>query len=229
MNYRIELDTGSDFSNPIYSQVYCSPANTHSVFQITTAGLANDPIAEGYFTLQLDYNGNTYYTPAIPYDATAELADEVGVESKIVGVTATYASSTTFTTSDIDELIFVGDRLRFRDSNGAVVTDYDAQYFTVTGISTTGSVSTVTVLGSTGVLGSVADFGTTTSFSSDIYRLIGGRGSGSDSFIGCYDETDPGIYSSAHTTYWSDTLDTYCDPLRAEHGQVSLPRTPLAD
>ena len=71
----------------------------------------------------------------------------------------------------------------------------------------------MTVLGSTGVLGSVADFGTTTSFSSDIYRLIGGRGSGSDSFIGCYDETDPGIYSSAtHTTYWSDTLDTYCDP-----------------
>ena len=125
LNYRIELDTGSDFSNPIYSQVYCSPANTHSVFQITTAGLANDPIAEGYFTLQLDYNGNTYYTPAIPYDATAELADEVGVESKIVGVTATYATPTTFTTSDIDELIFVGDRLRFRNSSGAVVTDYD--------------------------------------------------------------------------------------------------------
>merc|ERR1711871_1572117 len=213
LNYRIELDTGSDFSNPIYSQVYCSPANTHSVFQITTAGLANDPIAEGYFTLQLDYNGNTYYTPAIPYDATAELADEVGVESKIVGVTATYANSTTFTTSDIDELIFVGDRLRFRYSNGTVATEYDAQYFTVTGISTTGSVSTVTILGSTGVLGSVDDFGTTTPFSSDIYRLIGGRGSGSDSFIGCYDETDPGIYSSAtHTTYWSETLDTYCDP-----------------
>merc|ERR1711871_1787840 len=179
LNYRIELDTGSDFSNPIYSQAYCSPANTHSVFQITTA----------------------------------ELADEVGVESKIVGVTATYANSTTFTTSDIDELIFVGDRLRFRYSNGTVATEYDAQYFTVTGISTTGSVSTVTILGSTGVLGSVDDFGTTTPFSSDIYRLIGGRGSGSDSFIGCYDETDPGIYSSAtHTTYWSETLDTYCDP-----------------
>ena len=155
LNYRIELDTGSDFSNPIYSQVYCSPANTHSVFQITTTGLANDPIVEGYFTLQLDYNGNTYTTTEIPYDATAELADETGLETKISGVTASLSSTTNFTTTtEVDELIFVGDRLRFRDSTGAVTTDYAEQYFTVTAITSGSGTSTVTIEGS----GTVVDF-----------------------------------------------------------------------
>lgn len=204
LNYRIELDTGSDFSNPIYSQVYCTPANTHSVFQITTAGLTSDPIVEGYFTLQLDYNGNTYTSTEIPYDATAELADETGVETQIPGRTATYDSSTTFTTSDIDDLIFVGDRLRFRDSSGNVVTNYAEQYFTVSVISTSGGTSTVTIVGS----GSTTDFGTITSLNSDIYRVIGGRGTGTDSFVSCIEESNPGIYN---TNYWEIEHDNYCD------------------
>jgi len=205
LNYRIELDTGSDFSNPIYSQVYCSPANTHSVFQITTTGLANDPIVEGYFTLQLDYNGNTYTTTEIPYDATAELADETGLETKISGVTASLSSTTQFeTTTEVDELIFVGDRLRFRDSTGAVTTEYAEQYFTVTAITSGSGTSTVTIEGS----GTVATFGSASFLSSDVYRVIGGRGTGSDSFVSCIEESDPNIY---HNNYWESTHDTYCD------------------
>lgn len=216
LNYRIELDTSSDFSNPIYSQVYCSPANTHSVWQITTAGASGGtpaPITSGYFTLDLTFDGNTYTTAEIPYDATAELTDETGVETKVSGVTADLASvCTSGSTCDVTfsapsaNIIFMGDRLKFRDSSGAVETTYENQYWTVTAVVDSASTSAVTVVGS----GTANDFITTTFSGADVYRVIGGRGyqgGPGESRVACIDETrSDGLYGG----YWNGYFDGYC-------------------
>ena len=98
LNYRIELDTGSDFSNPIYSQVYCAAANTHSIWEISISS-TSDIIAGGYFTLTLERNGEV-----LPLESITQLQNlpMVGFETLVNGVAASFVTSTAANGADIN-------------------------------------------------------------------------------------------------------------------------------
>jgi hypothetical protein len=229
IEYRVELDTSVDFTNPIHSTINCEPGSTHSVFEITTASTATTPITGGSFALQLEYNGNTYTTEEIPYNAPASSADEVGVMSQISGLTATATvSGTTFDASsgvavsagvsgvlsvsgctNCDQVLFVGDLIKFTsDSAGTVATQYEKQLFRVEAITSGGDLS---------VSGNMPDddddFTDSTykklsfasspgTMSTNIHRVIGGRGTLGGSKVACYQETaDQSTYTSGNYGY----------------------------
>ena len=192
LNYRVELDISTDFTNPIYNIVPCYPASKHTVYEVKTSGLTADPLVGGSFTLTLSVDGSDYTTTEISYDATAASVDEIGIRTQVPQVFATtLAAGATFVTTDTaDTLIFKSDRLQLTE-------DPLDQVYTVTDVSTDGGgVTTVTVFPD------IATTGTT----KPIYRYLGGRdetdstGDGSGvvvdhgSYVGCV--SDP-----AHTTH----------------------------
>jgi len=188
-SYRIELDTSVAFSNPIYSIVSCHPASTHSVFEITSDPGVGKKITGGYFDLTINYNGNTYTTPKIPYDAAAQFEDEAGVWNKIVGAVSTTASITdnlavvTIAGSDITDLVFVGDRLQFgSETNGVFssITAYGEEIYTVLSVDSATQITLTANINYTPT-GTIA--------SQTIFRQYGGRGSQDTSSIACFGES----------------------------------------
>lgn len=169
-SYRIELDTNEDFGNPIAASMNCPTANKHTVFEIQTAGLANDPIASGYFDLTMSVNGISADTAAIPYDASAMMQDEVGVNID-TGVTVYGTNGTQYLNitgvADATDLLFIGNRIKLDASfdSRTVYTITDVVYGTRQGTLTAYvELDQVTLL-------------TTSSFTDEtVYRHLGGRG-----------------------------------------------------
>jgi hypothetical protein len=207
-SYRIEVDTSVDFTNPIHNTVYCDAGSTHSVFEIKTTATAGDNIVGGYFDLDVTYNGNSYTTAAIPYNAAAQFADEVGLWSKVAGVTATTATVlgtgnakvVTFG-SDISALIFKGDTLQFgSDSTGTFVSHLDEALATNT-VDTVDSTTQITLIED--ILRAAG------SISTNVFRLQGGRGEAAESGVACFLEYD---HSTGTGTgpYATDIRGGYC-------------------
>ena len=170
LSYRVELDTTPKFLNPIHTSIPCASANIHSVYQITTSGFVGDPITSGYFSLTLTRNRATFVTDFIPYDAPASLSDEVGVLSQIAGLTATTQNSlrVVVASTDVSQKIFVNDLLQFDNQR------FSQEIFSVVSVN-----KTQITLDKTLFLVSPG------SASSNIYRIVGGRGLVSNSRVAC--------------------------------------------
>jgi len=174
LKYRVEVDVSSEFSNSISNEFYCPAGNFHSAFKIKSAGYSGDPIIGGFFTLKLHYNGYVYYTDYIPYDATASKAEEVGVRVKLTAFTATLTAVNAKTlkpSSDVSELLFVGDRIQFSDQY------YSEQIFTVTAVNGSHLITVDQTVSLT-----VAHPNTT---AQSMYRYHGGRGNVQSSKVAC--------------------------------------------
>merc|ERR1711871_1682648 len=57
-SYRIELDTNTDFGNPIAATVNCPTANKHTIYEVKVEGSGSNYVASGHFTLTLAVSGN---------------------------------------------------------------------------------------------------------------------------------------------------------------------------
>ena len=225
-SYRIEVDTSLSFSNPIHTVVNCQPASTHSVFEITTdSGNSAYYIVGGSFKLDVSYNGFTYTTQSIPYNAAADYADEAGILNKVISATpitaslAATASTTVQMSTSIIGIIFKGDRIQFgSDSTGSFVPSTDAshalQVFVVTGIAVNGL--SITVNSAVNTLGGVAIP------SASVFRMYGGRGTEIASLVSCFAET-----SSYYTPAWSvsnavNLQNAYCPTGSAQTNRVQI-------
>jgi len=178
LKYRIELDTVEDFSSPIYTEIPCSTSNIHTVYEIKTNGLINDPIVSGNFKLQLNVNKFTYITDYIPYNAVALKSDEIGYTTLIpsVTVTATDGSDILIPTININTILFVGDRIQLSTQL------YNDEIYTI--------------VGTNGITSIVVDkpillpLGSLTLSSLNILRYNGGRGTITTSFISCMNDNN---------------------------------------
>jgi hypothetical protein len=210
-SYRIEVDTSVDFTNPIHTTVNCHPGSTHSVFQITSHndGAADShKITDGYFTLDINYNGNTFTTAKIPYDAAAQYEDEVGVWNPIVGAVTTTGtldcsgvSTVQVTGSDITDLIFEGDRLQFGKLDAGVFvseTTYPDKIYTVLSV-TSGTITLTSNVDCSSPSNPVT-----------IFRQYGGRGTVVDSRVACYKEADGDTYGGYLYNVANDFRGKYC-------------------
>lgn len=172
--YRVEVDTDVYFSNPIHNIIYCSTSNPHTVYKITTIGQYQDPIVSGSFSLMISYNGNKYYTGDISYETPALLSDEIGQGTIISGVYGMIDVNSTgiVASSDVSELIFVGDRLQFPSHQL-----FPALIYTVVNVQN----NNITVDNPVYTNSSSS----TTVVKSSIARYIGGRGTAATSLITC--------------------------------------------
>ena len=173
--YRVELDTTKQFTNPIHAVFACPTDNTHSIYSVTTAGSAADPLIGGSFLLTLSRNGTTFNLPPIPYDAPAMSSQESGAQDPLIGVVATLTSgSNIFTTdADVSTRLFPGDRVQF-------ITDlYPSESFTVDTVNSGGAVKTVALNGTVYLPEG------TNSETAKIYRMLGGAGTSSTSRVAC--------------------------------------------
>lgn len=175
--YRVELDTTPQFTNPIHTLFTCPTDNMQSTYSIKTNGSFGNPIIGGSFQLALSRNGSTFYTDAIPYDATAVKADEVGVRVLIPGVTATLTNAQSLFTTNVDTslLIFPGDRLQFVNDR------FPDESFVVHTVPALTSLTPLTVTVNATIF---LPIGTGT-ITANVYRYIGGRGKSTTSRVGC--------------------------------------------
>ena len=177
LSYRIELDTTSNFLNPIYTVVPCPTSNYHTTYEIRTSGGIGDPVVSGYFQLTLTFNGASYTTDYISYDAPAIAGEELGVSLSLTG--GSYATltpgATVFTMSaNVATSVFIGNRLQFD------VQKYPNQVYIVTAVNGTHvTVDHAIVL---------ADSTLTTTFAV-VTRLLGGLGDDTTSRVAC--DADP--------------------------------------
>jgi hypothetical protein len=74
--YRVELDPTPTFDNPIVEDFDCPSRPDYSTWVVKTAAAVGDTIASGFFTLQLQHNGQTRVTNPIPYNAVALAVEE---------------------------------------------------------------------------------------------------------------------------------------------------------
>jgi len=183
LSYRVELDTTLSFPNPIHTVFYCPSSSLHSVYQITTSGNVGDPIVSGFYNLSLSFNGRTFYTDNIAYDATATLADETGLYVDVRGVVAkpvVHNSDTVTASRDARALIFPGDRLQFSNQL------FPGEVFTV--------VSLDSVTGKTITLDKKVQLNVT-STDSPFIRVLGGRGLDNTARVAC--SSDPTLCPSS--------------------------------
>jgi hypothetical protein len=218
-SYRIEVDTSVDFTNPIHTTVNCHPGSTHSVFQITTHNNGagdSDKITGGYFTLVINYNGNTFTTEKIPYDAAAQYEDEVGVWNPIVGAVTTTGTlvnnqaTVEVSGSDITDLIFKGDRLQFGELDAGVFvskTTNPDQIYTVDSVTSNRITLTSPVVCSS------------PSNPVTIFRQYGGRGTEGNSRVACYREADGDTLGNY--LYQFDRRNNYC-PVDSEAKRLEV-------
>jgi hypothetical protein len=75
--YRVELDPTPTFDNPIVEDFDCPSRPDYATWVVKTAAtVGGDSIDSGYFTLQLQHNGQTRVTNAIPFNAVALAVQE---------------------------------------------------------------------------------------------------------------------------------------------------------
>merc|ERR1711871_1778562 len=212
--YRIELDLSYDFTNPFVTTVQCPTDNPHTIYKVRAKGLTNDPLVGGYFSLDLKFNGSTYTTSAIPYDAPAKMVDELGISNPSGFITGyedgqIQMNITTATPNDIREVIFPGDRVLLRAG-----TKYPDQPFAVTQVHWDTAPWTVPGAGESYVrldANDVSLLQLNSSISgtrqSEIRRFYGGRGLEAISRISC-------VYSTLYS-FCGSTADP-TNPGRAE-------------
>mmetsp|Transcript_27723 Transcript_27723/g.39368 ORF Transcript_27723/g.39368 Transcript_27723/m.39368 type:complete len:1805 (+) Transcript_27723:293-5707(+) len=174
LSYRVELDISTRFLNPIYTVIPCAAGSTHSVFQIKTAGLLNDPLVGGYYSLTLSRNRATFTTDPIPFDATATRSEEAGLLQLVTGTSASLSNHSAVVTATFaaDKLIFPGDRLSFDHA----LQLHPQEVFTV-----------LTVLGTSITLTSPVLLAPSSAspVTSQVFRFSGGRGTTLSSKVAC--------------------------------------------
>jgi hypothetical protein len=170
LQYRVELDVTDRFLKPITTVIPCPTSNVKTVFQIQTESDDSDPIVGGYFNLTISRNRVTFFTDYIPYDATASLDDEPGVVEIVSGITAVVTSNqiTVSASQDATQYIFPGDRLQFDSQR------FTQEIFTV-----------ISVVNSVITLDKTLKLDSSSTGTSLIYRVYGGRGDPSSSLVSC--------------------------------------------
>lgn len=116
VRYRVELDPSPSFDNPIVEEFNCPNNNKRTVWRVETTTDGGGIISGGSFTLNLHVNGYNYVTSNIPYDATALRQNETGTIQELQSVFSTangFATVLTVPTTNVENIIFQGDRLRF--------------------------------------------------------------------------------------------------------------------
>lgn len=200
LSYRVEVDTSNFFTNPIATVFPCPVASEHSVFKVETAGYLQDPIVNGTFALSLAFNGATYTTAKIPYDAAAMAVDELGVSTLLVSsINATLPTATTppspfvvtvYGSADPTQFLFAGDRVQFGRAAVGDVQLYPGQIFEVTAVTTTTfTLKTPVTLSTSELAGTFGGRSVTPGVNVPIYRLTGGRGYAYSSRVACTADT----------------------------------------
>jgi hypothetical protein len=173
LKYRVELDNVAAFTSAIYNDIMCSTANIHTVYAVETQGVTNNPVVSGSFRLRIGVRGRNFDTDAIPYDAAAMQADEMGVleQLKSFSATATSGQSSIATGANPREFVFVNDRLVVSTQRRS-----DAIY-TVTSV-TSNSIAVTPAL----------DLTSQPNANVVLHRLTGGRASSTYSRVFCLED-----------------------------------------
>lgn len=135
IRYRVELDPTDTFDAPVAQEdIECSTNNRRTVWEISTSGNnkmeihgfdhdeGTQSVASDFtwsnFKLKVSVNGYDYITDAIPYDAVAMQADEVGVKEKISGFNLRFPSTgvNNRSVASASRNIFQGDRVMLSTS-----------------------------------------------------------------------------------------------------------------
>jgi hypothetical protein len=173
LKYRVELDNVAEFTSAIYNDIMCSTSNVHTVYAVETQGVSSNPVTSGSFKLRIGVRGRTFDTDAIPHNAAAMQADEMGVLEQLKSFTATATSgqSTISTSANPREYVFVNDRLVVNTQSRS-----DAVY-TVTSV-TSNSISVTPAL----------DLTSLPNANVILSRLTGGRASSTYSRVFCLED-----------------------------------------
>lgn len=181
LSYRVELDTSSEFINPLDQTIMCPSSAKRTVWEIAvTSASVSDPIYQGSFSLKVKGKGLEHTTSYIPFDAVSTLSDELGISKDVsVVITATSTNATTNSTifetgmalSQLQGIVFPGNRLKFSGQKYPYL-EYIVNYTTSSALPGGGS-SGFTV-------DPEVEWESTTPTPSSIkvYRVYGGRGSG---------------------------------------------------
>ena len=116
LRYRVELDPSPSFDNPIVEEFTCPNNNKRTVWRVETTTAEGGVISGGSFTLNVQVNGYNYITSHIPYDAPALQHNETSVIDELPTIFSTTSGSATVLTvpaTDVEPIVFGGDRLRF--------------------------------------------------------------------------------------------------------------------
>jgi len=167
--YRVELDLSDEFTSPIAEEFYCPNNPTLTVWEVETT--SDYTISGGYFSLDVSFNGYTYTTEDIPYDAVASASDESGLKYTFTDTEAfTYVAinGTYFlkTSTSVTTIIFPGDVLLLENST------YSNQTYTVSSVNSSGITLASEYIGDHVTAGT-------------LYRLYGGRGGTTNSKVFC--------------------------------------------
>ena len=174
--YRVELDPTPTFDYPIVQDFHCPSNNRRTEWQIETStdGGAGSVVSGGSFQLELEVDGFTSITAAIPYDAVALASNETGIMEELIPTFSTTSNSNDLSTippTNIEGVLFPGDRLRFSGQN------MPYHYYHVNSVTGTSATLTEGFNGEDGVQVSTR-------------RYYGGRGSPLSSRIYCHLDED---------------------------------------
>jgi hypothetical protein len=168
--YRVELDPTPSFDYPIVQDFHCPSNNGRTEWQIeTSTDGGGGVIIGGSFQLELEVDGFTSITRAIPYDAVALASNETGTLEELIPTFSTTLNSKDLATippTNIEGILFPGDRLRFSGQS------MQFKYYHVESVINTSATLTESFIGDDGVQVSTT-------------RHYGGRGSPLSSRIHC--------------------------------------------
>jgi len=117
-SYRVELDTFSEFYNPISQIINCPTNNDRSVFKISIkSDNQSDPITSGYFKLKVSGNKMTQITQEIPFDAVSMMKEEVGILMPVAILVSTTDKYKFTSASELTNTYFPGNRIKFKGQN----------------------------------------------------------------------------------------------------------------
>uniref|UniRef100_A0A7S4I964 Fibronectin type-III domain-containing protein n=1 Tax=Odontella aurita TaxID=265563 RepID=A0A7S4I964_9STRA len=174
IRYRVELDPTAFFDNPITQDFECPTNNKRTVWRIETVASGDGKISGGSYTLQLNANGYSYTTSEIAYDAVALSSNETGTTEDLPNIFYTQDGSAAITTSpatNIEDMLFEGDRVRFSGQSAPY------KYYEIASVSTNVATLSEPFVGVDGV-------------QSKTTRHYGGRGDPSSSRIHCQVDED---------------------------------------
>ena len=167
--YRVELDPTSSFDYPIVQDFHCPSNNRRTEWQIETSA-DSGVITGGSFQLEFEVDGFTSITKALHYDSVALASNETGISEELIPTFSTVANSDVLTTippTNIESVLFPGDRLRFSGQSMAY------KYYYVQSV--TGTTATLT-----------EDFNGDDGIQISTTRYYGGRGNPLSSRIHCH-------------------------------------------
>merc|ERR1711871_77928 len=184
LSYRIELDTSSEFVNPLDQTIMCPSSAKRTVWEVSLSGTSSDPILKGSFRLRVRGKGLSQLTSYIPFDAVSTFHDELGVvmgpilQAKVSHSASSYGRLLTDRDlSALQELVFVGNRVQFQGQKDPY------QIYTVNSTGLTSGSSYFSVIPE-------VEFEGNAPTSINVFRVYGGRGRGTQiSRIACGTDT----------------------------------------